>query len=106
LEFRRAVVVGGVDHVGLNGEIIEKEISGTGAVGQNAAHLGRGEKDVLGAFGGEESMDGGLIAQVELAAAALNHVAVSELGQPSREGGPHQAVMARYENLTVFVHSF
>ncbi len=47
-QFRRAIAVGGVDDVGRDGYVVVDELRGVGHVGDYAAHLGRGQEDVLG----------------------------------------------------------
>ena len=55
------------NEVVLNLEIFQKEFGGLTLVGENAADLGGGDKDVFRFLGGKEILDGGGIEQIELA---------------------------------------
>src|SRR5712664_148568 len=48
-----------VDHVRLNGKVLKNELAGVGAVGQDAAYLGGGQKNILGALSSKELPYGG-----------------------------------------------
>lgn len=70
------VLPGGVDNVGLNGEVVADKFGWVGVVGVDAADLGSSEEDVVGFFLGEENVRGGLVGQVEFAVGSRQEVAV------------------------------
>ena len=96
-----AGVAAGLDDVGLQDEVVADEVGGVGAVGHDAADPGRGEKDKVGPFGGEERVNGGLVEQVELLVRAGKNVAVSPAQQFAVDGRADQAAMAGDIDATV-----
>jgi hypothetical protein len=53
---RLTLFPGGVDDVGLDGEVVADEFGRVAVVGEDAADLGGGEEDVVGLFCGEEGL--------------------------------------------------
>jgi hypothetical protein len=62
-----SVPVCGIDKVQFHREIVAKEVGGIGAVREDAADLGSGQKDVLRLFGREETFDRLSFAKIESA---------------------------------------
>ena len=91
-----AMAPGFVDHVGLDGEVGVDELGGLVAVGEDSAHLGRGEHHVFGLDLVEESAHRGEIGQVQLGVGALDEVGVAAALEAADQGGADEASVARY----------
>ena len=61
-------LVRGVDEVGLNHEVVVKEICSVNTIGVDAAHFGRGNEHVRGFFLRHHVVHGGLVAEVQFCA--------------------------------------
>jgi len=101
LDTRVAAVL---DDIGLQDEVVADKVCWVGAVGHDSADPGRGEKDVVGLFGGEERVNGGLVVQVELLVRAGKNVAVSLAQEFAVDGGANQAAMAGDIDAAVGMH--
>ena len=84
----------GLDHVGLDDEVVADEVGGVGVVGEDAADPGGGENDVLGPLLLEEAGDRGGVEEVELGVGAGEEVGVAEAGKFALDGGADQATVA------------
>ena len=104
LEFGDAVAVSGVDDIVLNGEVISNEIN-RGGICEDAAHLGGGEKDVLGTLGGEEGFDCLGVEEVYFGAGTQDEVLVAFRLQIPGDGRTDESAMASDENTGGFKHA-
>ena len=99
-----AVLPGRVDDVHLQNHVVVHEIGLGLVVGHDAAHLGRGQKDVFRLFGGEEGFHRVLAAEVQLFVGAGDDVLVALALQLPHDGRAHHAAVAGHIDLCVFVH--
>ena len=99
------VRVGGVDDVGLNGQVAADEVGRVGVVGVNTTHLGGGEEDVVGLLLGKEGVGGVFVGEVELGMGAGDEVAVAVGVQVGHQGRADQAAVAGDVDFGVEVHS-
>src|SRR5690606_17037478 len=96
----------GVDHVDLNLQVVADELGRIRIVREDAADLRRGEKDVFRPLGGEETLDGGGVAQVELGARADHDVRETAAHGRAVQRRAHEAPMPRDVDLRVPIHSW
>ena len=65
-----------LDDVRLNDQVVANEVGRIVVVGQDAAHLGCGQKDILRLLLGEEVIDGLRIQQIKFGARARKKVRI------------------------------
>ena len=97
-------LMGGMDQVGLDHEVVIEEVRPVDVVGVDAPHLGRGDEDVGGPFAFHHGADGGLVPQVEFAACEGDGVGQSGGGEGPAEGAAHHAAVAGNVESGVGVH--
>src|SRR4051812_5614829 len=73
------VAPGRLDDVVLDEQILQEEVDGIVAVGENAAYFGRGQEDVLRLYGGEKCLHCAAVCQVELGPRARNDILITFL---------------------------
>ncbi len=103
-EFRHARLVGGVDHVGLNHQVVVQKLGPVGIVGQDAADLGRRQEHVVRFFFPEKFVDFQLVAQVQGAGRRQRKLRVALSQQPAVDGRTHHAAMAGNVYFVLFLH--
>ena len=104
-ELLRAVPVGGVDHVGLDQQIVADEVGRVRVVRDDAADLGRGHEHVGRPLLREEALDGGRVAQVDGCTRRADHVAEAARGERAAYRRAREAALAGDEHARVPVHS-
>ena len=90
---------GPVDRAGRDRQVLVQEVRGEGAVGVDAAHLGRGDDGDVGLLGREECRDGRLARQVQLLPVPQEELRPGLLLQPAHERRTHHPVVASDEDL-------
>lgn len=80
------VLVGGVDDVALDGEVVADELSGVFVVGVNAADLGGGQEDVVGLLCVEEGVGGGLVGEVKFGVGARQELGEALCPEVAHDG--------------------
>ena len=99
-----AMLPGRVDHVGLDGEVVAYELGRIGVVGDDATHLGRGEKDVVRLFLREEGFGGSGVGEVQLGVGAQQELVEPPALKIAHDGRANQATMAGDEDSGVGFH--
>jgi hypothetical protein len=100
------VTIGGVDDVGLNREVVANEIGRIGVVRDDTADLGGGQKHELGPLGREKTLDGGRVAELELAVRRAQQALVAARRQGAHDRGADEAARTGDEHLGVGRHSW
>ena len=97
-----------LDHVVLDGEVLQQEFGRMVPVCQDPAHLGGGEEHVVGALLPEKIENGFAVQQVELGPAAGDEVRIAAAAQRAQDRRPGQAAVAGDEypvmGLQVITH--
>ena len=93
-----AAAPGRFDHVGLDLEVVEQEISWVGVVGLDAAYLGRRQHNHRGLVLGKPALHGEAIFQVQLGAAGREQVAVARSLQRPADSASRHAAVAGHED--------
>gem|GEM_PF-5052186 len=83
-----------VDDAGRDGQVVVNKIGRVGAVGQDPAHPGGGQEDVVRPFPLEEAGRLTLVPQVQLPAGAGNQAGAACFFQAAQDGRADQAPMA------------
>src|SRR5439155_8715216 len=83
-----------VHQVGLDHQVLIKKVGAIDVVCLDSADLGRGNKDVVGTLFAQESMDCGLVQQIQLRALAGQDSAVALSLQPPHERAADHAAMS------------
>ena len=98
-----SVAVGGVDHVGLDDQVVVDEVRGIGVVGQDAADLGRREKDEVRTLPRRRSASTAISSVRSSSSWVRNSRLLKSQPIAARDnGGTHQAAMAGNEDAAVF----
>ena len=96
---------GGVDDVGLYLQVVAQEVGGARVIGEYPADFRSRQEHVSRPLGGEESIDGLLIAEFQLLAVSQQQL-VESLGlETSDDRRTHQPAMAGNIDCRVLVHS-
>ena len=95
-------LVGGLEHVDLDPQVVPEEVRRPGRVRQDAADPGGGQHDHVGTVRVEEGPDVVLAAQVELAGRRPDQVGEPLLLQVPPHGRPHQAAVPGHITLVAF----
>lgn len=93
-ESRHAVLPRAVDHIGLDRQIVADELGRVAVVGDDAAHLGRGQEDVFRPVLGEKGIDRSGVGQIEFGVGALQDVRVALAFEIADDGGADQTAVA------------
>ena len=99
-----AVLPGGVDSIHLQRHVVVHEVGQGLLVGDDAAHLGRCQKDILRLFGGKESLHILLAAEVQFLVGTGDDIGIALALQFPHDGAAHHAAMPGYIDLCVFLH--
>ena len=83
-----------VDDVGLDHQVLVDELGRIGVVGEDAAHLGRGQHHVVHPFPAEELPHRLLVGQIEFPMGAGDDSGAALILQPPDNGRPHHAPVA------------
>lgn len=89
---------GRFDHVGLDLEVVEQEISRVAVVGLDAAHLGRRQHHHRGRVLAEPTLHILAVFQIQLGAAGREQVAVARPLQSPADGAARHAAVAGHED--------
>lgn len=95
-EARDTVLPGTVDHVGLDRQVVANELGRIAVVGDDAAHLGRGQEHVFRPVFSEEGIDRCGVGQIEFGVGALQDVRVALGFQITDDGRADQTAVAGY----------
>lgn len=95
-EARHAVLPRAVDHVGLDRQIVADELGRVAVVGDDAAHLGRGQKYVFRPVLSEEGIDRSGVGQIEFGVGALQDVRIALALKVADDGRANQTAVAGY----------
>ena len=93
-----------MDSVHLQRHVVVHEVGQGLLVGDDAAHLGRCQKDILRLFGGEEILHILLAAEVQLLVGTGDDIGIALALQFPHDGAAHHAAMPGYIDLCVFLH--
>ena len=105
-EFGDVVAPGGVDNVGLDGEVVVNEFGGVEGVSEDSTDFGGGEEDEVGAVGGEEVVGLGLVAEVELSVGGGKEAGESCGLQSADEGCADESAGSRRQGFCWFWLAF
>ena len=97
--------IGLADDVALDHHVLHDEVGPIERVGHDASHESGRQHHGLGAFLVEKALHGLLVGQVERLMAAPNKVGIAPMKQVVPDGRAHQAMMTRYIDLAVFIHT-
>ncbi len=100
-----AILLGGMDDVVLDHQVVIEEFSPVGVVGHDAAYLGRSEEYIIGLLPPEELLYLRLAAQVELPGSAGDEVIIAFSLQLAEEGGAYHAAVAGYVDFIGWIHT-
>lgn len=89
-----AVLPRAMDHVGLDGQVVADELRRVAVVGDDAAHLGRGQEYVFRPVLGKEGVCRCGVGQIEFGVGALKDVRVALGFQVTDDGRTDQAAVA------------
>ena len=90
-ELLAPALMGCINDVGLDQEIVADKIGRQAVIGMDAADLCRRKKDILRPIVGKERMDSSLICQVQFSMGAGQDLAATYLFQSTADGGTNQA---------------
>ena len=85
-------------HCGVDHHVVVDELGGSCRVGENTAHGAGNEIHEFRAIGAEPVINGRLVAQVELIARGRQDIRITEILQPSHNGGADQPAVTGDEN--------
>lgn len=94
-----AMLMGSLDHVGLDHQVLVDEVGRVGVVGMDAPHLGGRQIHLVRLLRAEELRDRCLIGQVEFGMSAGDDVVLPGLPEVSQNRPTHHATVARHEDL-------
>lgn len=89
----------GVDHIGLDQDVVADEVRGIGAVRQYPAHLARDQEHMLRPLPLEVAVDRRLVREVQLSTSRPQQAIEPLARQPPRDGGAHELARSRDEDL-------
>ena len=99
-----AVFPCGMNHVHFQRHVVIHKVRQSVLVGNNAAHLGCGQKDIFRLFGGKKFFHGILAAQVQLFMGPGNDIGISLAFQFPHNGGTYHTAVACHIDLSVLFH--
>lgn len=94
----------GMNHVHFQRHVVIHKVRQSVLVGNNAAHLGCGQKDIFRLFGGKKFFHGILAAQVQLFMGPGNDIGISLAFQFPHNGGAYHTAVACHIDLSVLFH--
>jgi hypothetical protein len=93
--------MGGLEHVGMDAQVVVEKVHRVGGVRQDATDLGRRQHD-YGRLGGQQRVEGGVaLAQVDLGRAPADKVGEALGLQAAPDGRANEPVVARDEDAGV-----
>ena len=94
----------GINHVGLDSQIVTNEFGGIDVIRVDAANFGGGQNDMVGPFLSKESIGSRLIREVEFAVRADREICVTVTTQSTCDGRSHEPTMPSNVDFILDVH--